>query len=348
MSDDPKVKAHPGSLEEGAARWVWKRDRGLTPAEQDEFSQWLASDPRHGPEFARLQSHWSRTHAVADWRPEHGAKPNPDLLEPKERKQTRRLAWFFTGSLAAAAAIAIGFFIARPQRNSISPAGQSTASVPLVSKIEQRRLDDGSLVELNHGSIISVYFTPSERRVTLERGEAHFTVNGNPSRPFIVSAQGISVRAVGTAFDVRMDAAAVEVLVTEGRVQVRSSAAAAESPGVPAVSLVESGHRAIVSLSPAAPPPRVVTVSPEEVDRLLAWQPRLLDFTSAPLSAIVTEFNRHNSMQLVIADPSLGSLRISASFPSDNVDGFVRLLEAGFGVKSERRGDSEIVLRKVQ
>ena len=31
-----------------AADWVMRHDRGLSPAEQDQFLQWLAADPRHG------------------------------------------------------------------------------------------------------------------------------------------------------------------------------------------------------------------------------------------------------------------------------------------------------------
>ena len=43
----------PNSAEQrarrAAAEWLTKHDRGLTAAEQDEFFQWLAADPRrHG------------------------------------------------------------------------------------------------------------------------------------------------------------------------------------------------------------------------------------------------------------------------------------------------------------
>jgi transmembrane sensor len=62
------------------------------------------------------------------------------------------------------------------------------------------------------------------RRVILQRGEAHFEVTKNPQRPFLVTAAGIDIRAVGTAFGVQLGTTAVEVLVTEGRVSVEKSA----------------------------------------------------------------------------------------------------------------------------
>jgi transmembrane sensor len=102
----------------------------------------------------------------------------------------------------------------------------------------------------------------------------------------------------------------------------------------------------VVSLAANGPPPRVVQLSAGEVERLLAWQPRLLDFTAQPLSDILAEFNRHNQVQLTIADPDLATLRISASFSSDNIEGFVRLLEASFDMRAERRGVNEIMLLK--
>ena len=50
--------------------------------------------------------------------------------------------------------------------------------------------------------------------------------------------------------------------------------------------------------------------------------------------------------QLVVGDPALVGLPIVASIRSDNVEGFVRLLEATMDVSAERRGDGTMVLRR--
>jgi transmembrane sensor len=214
-------------------------------------------------------------------------------------------------------------------------------------------LDDGTRVELNRGAAITVQFTSAERRVRLDRGEAHFAVTKDATRPFVVNAGDIDVRAVGTAFNVRVDRAAVEVLVTEGIVQLDAEAGppeavgpANDSPPVP-LALLEARQRAVVSLAGAGPP-QIATLTKGEIERVLAWQHRLLDFTAAPLAEIIAEFNHRNVVQLVLLDPELASVRISASFRSDNIAGFVHLLEAGFEVRAERRGETEIRLRKAQ
>ncbi|MFM9029993.1 MAG: two-component system sensor protein, partial [Opitutaceae bacterium] len=94
--------------------------------------------------------------------------------------------------------------------------------------------------------------------------------------------------------------------------------------------------------------PRLATKTSGELERVLAWQHRMLEFTAAPLEADVAEFNRTNRLQLSIAEAGIAEVRLSASFRSDNVEGFVRLLEVGFGIRGERRGEREIVLRRTR
>ena len=102
----------------------------------------------------------------------------------------------------------------------------------------------------------------------------------------------------------------------------------------------------MVSLAPHAEAPKIATLTSGEIERVLAWQHRMLDFTAAPLAEVVAEFNRRNAVQLVIVDPALAAMTISASFRSDNVDGFVRLVEVGFGVRAQRSSAGEIRLHQ--
>jgi len=345
-------------LEQQAASWILRQDRGLTAAEQDEFLQWLTADRRHGPALARHKRNWSRLNVLGQWRPEHSPRPNRDLLAPPPREILRlsalglsngipvRRKWRLSLALAAALVVSAFYLWSRPD-------GPGAAPVPAaIAAITQRTLEDGSVVELNRGAEISVLYTPGERLVRLEHGEAHFTVAKNKARPFVVSAGGIAVRAVGTAFNVRLAATTVDVLVTEGVVGVTkpvgpplagapSGLSTSDSP-----TMLSVGERTSIRLDDPAHAPRVMAVTPAQADDILAWQPRMLDFTATPLLGIVNEFNRHNApLRLVVADPALAGVEMSASLRSDNVEGFIRLLEGGFGVEADRAGDT-ITLRK--
>lgn len=329
MSHDPSDAARERTIEHEAAAWLARRDRGLTAAEQDEFFQWLADDPRHGEWLARHQRTVRGLQALAEWRPEHGARPNPDLLAPPAGSNVgrwRRAFWL------APLAVAAGLVLA------LRPEAPSPAPAPL-PPIVRRVLEDDSSIDLNRDAEIEVLYTAAERRVRLVRGEAYFTVARNPDRPFTVEAGRVNVRAVGTAFNVRRQTGAVEVLVTAGVVQVNRPRGDYRLP------LLEAGQRVLVAEDRADRPPQIAQVAPGEIARLLAWQPRQLEFNATPLGQVVAEFNRDNRVKLVVDDPVLASLQIGASLRSDNVEGFVRLLETSFAVRAERRGDGVIVLR---
>lgn len=371
MSDPDRNPSSAYRRAEAAAAWVLRCDRGLTASEQDEFSAWLGLDPRHREEIARHRRHWNRLNALAAWVPEHSAQPNLDLLAPPLRRRVFQASLIFV-PLAAAAGIVLAILFHTPPATVLDPPPPAITAALGVDTSHQRVLPDGSVIELNRGAAVVVDYSPTERRVVLRSGEAHFSVVKDATRPFFVRAHEVDVRAVGTAFNVRLDAQVVEVLVTEGQVQVSPPPArAAETSPLPATGsagdelaatsipkpepdvaaefpILSARQRAVISLAPAAPRPQIATLTPGEIERVLAWQHRMLDFTAAPLNEIVAEFNRRNAVQLVVVDPELASVRISAALRSDNIDGFVRLLELGFNVRAERRGGAEIVLRRAR
>jgi transmembrane sensor len=328
-------------IDETAALWLARRDRELTAAEQDEYLQWLRQDPRHGRAITRLGKTWNALEALTKWRPSHSAQPNPDLLAQPKRASWR--SWQIAAPvLAAAAAVAIGFFFLRPEVKQESPA---TRGVRVIPRPERLALIDGSVVDLNGGGKIETEFGPTERRVKLVRGEAHFTVAKNPAQPFVVDVGAVAVRAIGTAFEVRRSAGAVEVLVTEGKVHV-------ERPGsdgiVTSATPLVAGERVVIETHPKARPPLVTAVSEVEIERSLAWQGVRLEFDGLPLAEVLTEFNLRNPNRVIIADQETAQLRVGGTFRADNVDGFVRLLEMSFGVTAKRQPDGTTVLSRAK
>ncbi len=83
-------------------------------------------------------------------------------------------------------------------------------------------LIEGSEVQLAAGAQIELTAADeNEVVVVLQRGRASFDVTKRPSRQFVVKADAIEVRVVGTKFAVRREGAAVEVEVERGIVEVR-------------------------------------------------------------------------------------------------------------------------------
>ncbi|SDS37604.1 FecR domain-containing protein [Opitutus sp. GAS368] len=344
------------SIQRQAAEWLALRAaRPLSPDEQAALAEWCAADPRHVAMLAEVDDAYQTFDRLAFYpRPPDGAV-DPDLLVRRRGFAPVALA------VAAAAAVALtALFWWQAPSSTVAPA-------PLVAAAPHfLRLPDGSRVELNSGSEVAEHFTATERRVRLVRGEAHFEVAKNPLRPFIVEANNISVRAVGTAFDVRLGATAVDVLVTEGKVGVTSASRplavsgeahrdaatpAALGPGV----ILVAGQRTAVPTAPtpSTPPELVVeNLSEPQIARALSWQSSRLVFDAMPLAEVVERFNRSaagqdgpRAVHLQVRGTDLEGLRISGRIRYDSIENFVEVLEENFDVTAEHRG-SEIILRR--
>jgi transmembrane sensor len=223
-----------------------------------------------------------------------------------------------------------------------APAHPEHAAVVLAP--ERTVLPDGSIVELKAGAQVRVAFTPTERRVLLLAGEAHFQVTKNPQRPFVVAAHDLEVRAVGTAFSVELSPSSVAVVVSEGRVAVEPAAAGPSPSAVPAAAFVDQGQRLTCDRG-ADPEPRVMPVSAEELAAALAWRVPRLELSGTPLTDVVALFRQHGRVKLFLEEAALGDVRVSGVLRADNTDALFRLLAADHGISAEPRGDGFVLKR---
>ena len=345
---DHSSSASSPDLEDAAIAWLTERDDCFSPAREREFAQWLRADPRHAATVARLEQTLGLLGELPAFRTQLNNAfdraapivPFPPITPPAVVRPARRRPRVFAG-IGLAAALALGSFLGWHALRPPATIHYTTT----VAGYERARLDDGSTLELNAASAARVQFTAAERRVELTNGEAHFAVAHDTARPFIVSAGGIAVRAVGTAFNVRYTAeGAVEVTVTEGKVSVGQSGPASSS--AESAPLVSAGQRIV--LPQHAPPPSVEQVDPAALRAALAWQSRLADFAEAPLADVIARFNARSLVQLFLADPALADRRIGGTFALDEAEAFVRLLERDGEIIGERRGETEIHLRRAR
>jgi transmembrane sensor len=343
---DHSSSASSSALEDAAIAWLTERDDGFSPAREREFTRWLRADPRHAAAVTRLEQTLGLLGELPEFRSDINtafdraapvvAFPPATAEPPAPRRWSRAFAW--TGVAAALALGAVtGWRALQPPRE--------IHFTTTVAGYERARLDDGSTLELNAESAVRVQFTAAERHVKLESGEAHFAVAHDTARPFIVSAGPIAVRAVGTAFNVRYTPDGdIEVTVTEGKVRIGqsgpSSSAAESAP------LVSAGQRIV--LPHYAPPPAVEKIDPATLRAALAWQSRLADFAEAPLADVIARFNARSRIQLFLADEKLADRRIGGTFALDEAEAFVRLLERDGEIVGERRGETEIHLRRAR
>jgi transmembrane sensor len=342
---------HDDPIEEVASDWLTQREAGFSLGQERDFERWCRADPRQAAAVARLEVACALLKKLPLVRAELQTvvefPVKPRVIVPMPKFPVLRIALAMAASFVLAA---FGWWQwGRPQ-----PSMQAYATS--AGGYQRVVLADGSVVELNADSEVRVDLLSSGRRVALLRGEAHFTVARDTERPFIVSAQRVAVRAVGTAFNVRIAATAVEVLVTEGEVAVSNIEAARserdQQNGLPTSgnpTLLSTNQRALVAFAPpqsgVAPAPVVEQLTPEALRAPLSWQERKLVFSETPLRNVVAQFNRRNRLQLVIGDAAIAERPVGGTFAADNVEGFVRLLEGSGAIMVEHRDEVTVVLR---
>ena len=336
------------AIEAAAVAWLCERDEGFAPDRAVAFAAWSAAEPQHRLAVAKVErgldllrelpaARSSVEARVAGRREASVVAPRPNRLS----------AWAWPAGLAAAFLLGL-FFWRFPLERTAEVRTVVASSVAPARDI----LGDGSVVNVNTQGKLEVQLGARERRVTLARGEAHFEVKADPTRPFIVVAGGVTVRAVGTMFVVRLSGETVEVLVEEGKVSVAPatppSAAAVPAPEATAAPLVYAGERAVVARADPAAAPRIEKMDPPAMSAALQWHRRVAVFNDTPLHEVIAQFNRRNAVQVVLADADLGTRRFGGALALDQVEALVRLLEREGGITVERHGDREIVLRRAQ
>ena len=333
---DPQLD--DAAAREKAAALLTQRDAGWSPDAAAEFALWRAADPRHEAAVRRIEA---TQHLLARL-PESPAAAalldEADALLHLPARVTRIGPWLkAAGALAAAAGIALAAWKLAPR---VAP--HSTVTFATITG-QHRTVDltDGSTLLLNSGSEVDVEYLAAERRINLRQGEVHFSVAKDEARPFIVAAGAVQVRAVGTAFNVKREPAAIEVIVTEGKVRVSRDDAASPL-------FLVAGESTVIGAGAAPSLPTSVKLPADALREKLAWQAPRLTFSDTPLSEVVTQFNRYSRVQLEIGDAELATRPVGGTFNADNAEAFVNLLFASGDLRIERVSETHVILRKAR
>lgn len=312
--------------------FVRLRDPACSDIERAAFRRWLTEQPDHAEAYQRIQMMWRASAALRD-RPAIATARRAALRQRAPRRQ--RLRW---PALAAALVLMMAGGVVLSQ---LRPAGAAIGGERLVTATgEQRRitLTDGSSVLLDAESALRVQYDEQARQLLLERGQAAFEVVRD-GRPFIVHAADGSVRALGTAFQVRVDGKAVVVTLLEGRVSV-------DVPGllggllVPARSEILESGQALRYAGRRAP----LQPAPADLEVAQAWPQGELVFRRWRLEDLVAEMNRHAEVKLRIVEPSLRGLMVSGRFRAGDQQSLLLALQAEWPIRALPRQGEVIAL----
>ena len=211
-------------------------------------------------------------------------------------------------------------------------------------------LADGSVVSLNTNSIVETDLSRRLRQIYLRKGEAHFQVAHDRSRPFLVHAGDAVVRAVGTA--VRGSPAGRSARGhrgERGRVEVQATPPAPDPrPARPRAARPAAALRARsapASGSPTASADYAVRrVTPAQLSSELAWREGAIIFDGEPLSEAIAEIERYTDTRIVVSDSETAALRVGGRFRTDDVQDFFAACESALPVSIRHAPDGVIYI----
>lgn len=347
LSDDP--------LSEAIA-WLAREEEGrLTPDQQAALQAWLDADPAHGAVYAR-----AREAVAAPGR--HSA--HPAMMDMRRealaalRERPQRARWLPAAAAAVGAAVLGAGWIALWPDTSPSVSRLEQAAAPLSAALNPNAaiyktavgertsvtLPDGSVAILNTGTLLKVAYTGRERGVRLVRGQVLFEVAKNKRVPFQVYAGDRRITAVGTTFDVRLDAAKVKVTLVEGVVRVARLAPPRPTAAARPAQQVTMTAGEVLEAGPTA----AMTVKVADVGAQTSWKAGVVVFKAASLAEAVAEVNRYTDRPLAIADPSIAGYRVTGVFRTGDPDRFARSVAEVLPVEVQAGSDGSLTLRAEQ
>lgn len=304
---------YPPEIQQQAARWAIRLAEAPLDDEQElAFQHWLAQDPRHRHALEQAGMLWHGLGSLsAEQRQVLQPQPPATFLI---RRVSRATQW------KIAALLLLGF--------SIGATWISDGILMLRSdyhaahQVKHVTLPDGSEVDMDAGSAISLAYTPQERRVTLLQGSAWFTVaptTAQEKRPFLVDAASGTTQALGTQFIVQHSSQTTTVGVVEHSVQVTASGETLRLDEQQAARYTEQGMTRLPGWN-----------SRERGD----WRRGLLIFDQQPLAVVIARINQYRAGTIVIPTSALRQRQVSGIFSLNELDGALQTIATELGAKT--------------
>ena len=312
------------AIEAEAARLLARLENNPSPQDEADICAWIEADPRHAVAFARAEAAWDASERLKSAAADITLPPlQPTLSEEDQRRLSR--------NIMVAAGVAILLFIVAAIVTVRTYSGIEHFETG-VGQMRDIALEDGSTLHLNSDSEVEARFTSNGRKVRVLKGEASFEISHDPDRPFDVEARAAVIRAVGTAFNVRLRPSLVELTVTHGTVTVHSG---------------DSPQQQVVAGSGAVIQPRSIALTrlgPRLIEQRTAWREQMVELDGETVEQAAGEFNRYRKTPILIGDTRVSALRIGGRFrPTDSRE-FLTALQTSLPVRAVDGEDGSVML----
>lgn len=328
------------SIDDQAMLWVLEGQKD--PEALAQAMRWCDESPEHRAAYDRVEAALIRL------------DPAGRQLRSQTGRSKQRL-WKLAIAASVIGLLVIGVLgfkkeVGQPQgQREVAVGGGRLQDDPIVlstkrGEVRKVTLTDGSVVTLDSDSRLLVWMRSDRRDLELDHGRVHFEVAHDRSRPFTVMADGSSITALGTVFDVERRAQCkVNVVLFEGKVAVTPPCLPKRVDGPVVKRYLEPGERLRYSPPAAQEAPTVPEPAPVNEGQ---WVTGVKSYDDATVESILAEVNLYSQVQLAADTPEIANMRVSADLHIRNPQNVAKHLARSLGLTVEFRGDDKIILKK--
>ncbi|AUC85183.1 iron dicitrate transport regulator FecR [Polaribacter sp. ALD11] len=202
----------------------------------------------------------------------------------------------------------------------------NTLSVPYGKRFELE-LSDGTTAYLNAGTSIKypVKFLNGMERKVFITGEAYFKVTRDSAHPFIVNADKLNVKVLGTAFNVQAypEDTVSEIVLVEGSVALYK-----DSKKTGNKTLLTPGFKASFNRQNSA-----ITTKKVLTGVYTSWINGELVFRNMTFENILKKLERHYNIEILNNNSKLSKTLLNASFGNESIAVILESLKENYGIE---------------
>lgn len=278
----------------------------LTPEERIVLEDWLEQAEENRIRYRHLKTIFHagaqlRTHQVFDT--DAAWMKFRDNIKARSNKG-RTIQFFIRIAASVVLVITAGIFL---YQKFLIP--QDVMVLSSAHQPSENVLPDGSGVFLNKNSSVAYAYDPVKRiRKTTLSGEAYFKIAENNKDEFLLEAEGLWIKDIGTSFNVKAypGADTVEVFVEEGEVVFYTPFNAMN---------IQAGETGYFSRQQ-----NTFSKSLNRNQNVLAYKTQILVFENAQLSEVFETINEVYDIKLKLGQKGQERCRITVTFKHETID----------------------------
>ena len=200
-------------------------------------------------------------------------------------------------------------------------------------------LPDSSKVILNSGSSLEYpdHFGETDRTVLLH-GEAYFDVTRNKRKPFYVKTEEVTIKVLGTQFNVKSYPGEniVETILVSGSVEILPNVKVFDTRNQAYKRILLKPNEKAIFKHDSVVTSRVeeglkkpldnhflkATIAFQEAgttEKDIAWKNNVLIMNNEPFNEIIKKLERWYNVRITLEDEALGNIRFSARFSGESI-----------------------------